>query len=154
MEGASEIEFKNVVVQIGQDTFVAVPKDFGTQHEAHAYIITMGLNGYDKAEEDSKFWYFIRAWEISNPTNREPWTVKKFDASDRRNGFFPAIRFGAIKYFVELLEIEFAKQIAKFIHTLPKSNTHGVTLCHGGDMSTPLVKVCNYEGNYKIRGDE
>jgi hypothetical protein len=30
MDGASEIEFKNVVVQIGYDTFVAVPKEFGT----------------------------------------------------------------------------------------------------------------------------
>jgi hypothetical protein len=143
MEGASEIEFKNVVLQIGQNTFVAVPKDFGTQQEAHAYIITMGLNGYDKAEEDSKFWYFIRAWEIINPTNREPRTIKKFDANDPRNGFFPAIRFGVIKYFVELLEIEFAKQIAKFIPTLPKGNAHVFTLFRGDDMSTHLVRAYN-----------
>jgi hypothetical protein len=153
MDGTSE--FKNVVVQIGRDTFVAVPKDFGTQQEAHAYLITMGLNGYDKAEEDSKFWYFIRTWKIINPTNRKPWTVKKFDAENYGNGFFPAIRFGGIEYFVELLEIEFAKQIAEFIHTLPKGNAHGVALYLGGDMSNPLpVKVCNYEGIYKIRGDE
>jgi hypothetical protein len=140
MEGTSEIEFKNVVLQIRQDTFVAVPKDFGTQQEAHAYIITMGLNGY---EEDSKFWYFIRAWEIINPTNREPRTVKKFDANDCRNGFFPAIRFGVIKYFVELLEIEFAKQIAKFIPTLLKGKAHVFTLFRGDDMSTPFVRAYN-----------
>jgi hypothetical protein len=41
MEGASEIEFRSLVVQLGRDIFVAVPKEFGTQQEAHAYIITM-----------------------------------------------------------------------------------------------------------------
>jgi hypothetical protein len=94
MEDALEIEFRSLVIQLGRDIFVAVPKEFGTQQEAHAYIITMGRKGYDKVEEDSKFWYFIETGEIINPTDMKPWTVKKFDAENHWNGFFPAMRFG------------------------------------------------------------
>jgi hypothetical protein len=104
----------------------------------------MGLKGYDKIEEDSKFWYFIRTWKIINPTNRKPWTVKKFDAEIRRNVFFPVMRFRGIEYFVELLEIEFTKQIAEFIPTLPKGNVHVFITYRGGDISDPLyVKAYN-----------
>jgi hypothetical protein len=121
-----------------------VPKEFGTQQEAHAYIITMGWKGYDKVEEDSKFWYFIKTQEIINPTDMKPWTVKKFDAENHRNGFFPVMRFGRIEYCMWMLEIEFAKQIAKFIPTLPKGYMRAFTIYHGGDISDPLyVKAYN-----------
>jgi hypothetical protein len=145
MEDASEIEFRSLVVQLGYDIFVAVPKEFGTQQEAHAYIITMGRKGYDKVEEDSKFWYFIETGKIINPTDMKPWTVKKFDAENYWNGFFPAMRFGRIEYCVWMLEIEFAKQMAKFIPTLPKGNVHVFTIYRGGDISNPIgVKAHNY----------
>jgi hypothetical protein len=147
MEDAPEIEFKNVVVRLGCVIFVVVPKEFGTQQEAHAYIITMGQKGYDKVEEDSKFWYFIKTLEIIIPTNRKPWTIKKFDAKNCRKEFFPAMQFGQIEYYIEILEIEFAKQIAEFIHTLPKDNAHGFNIYPKGDMFNPYgVKVCNYKG--------
>jgi hypothetical protein len=144
MESASEIEFRSLIVQLGCDIFVAVPKEFRTQQEAHAYIITMGWKGYDKVEEDSKFWYFIKTQEIINPTNKKPWTIKKFGAETYRNEFFPAMQFGRIEYHVEILEIEFAKQIAKFIPTIPKGYMRAFTIYPGGDISKLLyVKAYN-----------
>jgi hypothetical protein len=43
-----------------------------------------------------------------------------------------------------MLEIEFAKQMAKFIPTLPKGNVHVFTTYCGGDISNPIgVKAYN-----------
>jgi hypothetical protein len=43
-----------------------------------------------------------------------------------------------------MLEIEFAKQIAKFIPTLPKGYMRAFTIYRGGDISDPLyVKAYN-----------
>jgi hypothetical protein len=130
MKDTSEIEFRSFIIQLGCDIFVAVPKEFRTQQEAHAYIIT----GYDKLEEDSKLWYFIKTGKIINSTDIKPWTVKKFNPQNLKNGFFPAMQFGQIEYCVWMLEIEFAKQIAKFIPTLPKGNVHVFTTYLRGDI--------------------
>jgi hypothetical protein len=61
-----------------------------------------------------------------------------------RNEFFPAMQFRWIEYYIEMLEIDFAKQIAEFISTLRRDNVYTFNIYPGGDMSNPLyIEACN-----------